>query len=454
MEHVHPVARAEARDDVADRVDEHVPHVQRPRGVREHLEDVALRLHRLVRDLERLRVRPDALPLLLDRTRVVPVHRHSHSSRGTKKPLAREAPRERPRLSPRSFPGLCKKLLHEPKTVPGKIQRCSSSFPTSARVESGELALGGVPRVRARGAVRDAARRLLRGDAPRPGARAARGGRERRSRLLRDEGVRERRGAPAPARGGGRRRRRVLGRARLRAGRRASPATSSSSTATTRTRRSCARPPAEGAPVVLDAPDEAELAAAAGVERVLVRVTLGVDADTHEAIVTGHHGSKFGLPPDGGAGARRGRARARARRARAARPRRLAAPRLHRAGRDDPRLAAFAATCRDALGWEARVADLGGGFGIRHHPDDDVPDAAGPGAAAAVATARAAFAVGGARAHRRSGSSRAARSSVARASRSTASAPSSASPSGPGSRSTAACPTTRGRSSTTRGTRR
>ena len=55
---------------------------------------------------------------------------------------------------------------------------------------------------------------------------------------------------------------------------------------------------AEGAPVVLDAPDEAGLAAGAGVERALVRVTLGVDADTHEAIVTGHHGSKFGLPPE------------------------------------------------------------------------------------------------------------------------------------------------------------
>ena len=54
---------------------------------------------------------------------------------------------------------------------------------------------------------------------------------------------------------------------------------------------------AEGATVVLDSPDEAVLAAAAGVGRVLVRVTLGVDADTHEAIRTGHHGSKFGLPP-------------------------------------------------------------------------------------------------------------------------------------------------------------
>jgi diaminopimelate decarboxylase len=53
----------------------------------------------------------------------------------------------------------------------------------------------------------------------------------------------------------------------------------------------------KAAPVVVDAADEVELAAAAGVERVLVRVTLGVDADTHEAVVTGHHGSKFGLPP-------------------------------------------------------------------------------------------------------------------------------------------------------------
>jgi diaminopimelate decarboxylase len=146
----------------------------------------------------------------------------------------------------------------------------------------------------------------------------------------------------------------------------------------------------EGAPVVLDAPDEAELAASAGAERVLVRVTLGVDADTHEAVVTGHHGSKFGLPPQ--------EARA------------LVADALERGldvlglhvhvGSQLPdfsaqaetiqRLAAFAAACRDDIGWEARVADLGGGFGIRHRPEDDVPEAADL-AAAAVASARAAF---------------------------------------------------------------
>ncbi len=49
--------------------------------------------------------------------------------------------------------------------------------------------------------------------------------------------------------------------------------------------------------VVLDALDEAERAAAAGVRRALVRVTPGIEADTHEKIRTAHHGSKFGLPP-------------------------------------------------------------------------------------------------------------------------------------------------------------
>src|SRR5918999_4936303 len=53
-----------------------------------------------------------------------------------------------------------------------------------------------------------------------------------------------------------------------------------------------------GATVALDGEGDAERAVAAGVRRALVRVTLGVEADTHEAIQTGHHGSKFGLPPE------------------------------------------------------------------------------------------------------------------------------------------------------------
>jgi diaminopimelate decarboxylase len=145
-----------------------------------------------------------------------------------------------------------------------------------------------------------------------------------------------------------------------------------------------------GAAVVLDAPDEPELAAAAGVRDVLVRVTLGVDADTHEAIRTGHHGSKFGLPPQ---------------QARAVVAQALdlgldvVGAHVHVGSQladfdaqaeTIVRLAAFVASCRDELGWTARVADLGGGFGIRHHPADEVPDAAEL-AASAATTARLAF---------------------------------------------------------------
>ena len=190
----------------------------------------------------------------------------------------------------------------------------------------------------------------------------------------------------------------------------------------------------------------------AGVERVLVRVTLGVDADTHEAIRTGHHGSKFGLPPD--------QARA------------LVADALDRGldvlgvhvhvgsqladfdaqAETIVRLAAFAARCRDELGWVARVADLGGGFGIRHHPGGRRPRC-GELATSAATTARTAFLEAGCPSPS-SGSSPAGAWSAGRASPSIASAASSGSPDGRGSRSTAACPTTRARSSTTRATRR
>ncbi len=150
----------------------------------------------------------------------------------------------------------------------------------------------------------------------------------------------------------------------------------------------------DGATVVLDAPDEAGLAAAAGVARALVRVTLGVDADTHEAIRTGHHGSKFGLPT--------GQARALVH---DALERGIDVLGLHvhvgsqladfdAQAETIVRLAAFAASCRDELGWVARVADLGGGFGIRHHPDEHVPDAADL-ARSAAETARIAFAEAG-----------------------------------------------------------
>jgi diaminopimelate decarboxylase len=53
-----------------------------------------------------------------------------------------------------------------------------------------------------------------------------------------------------------------------------------------------------GALIVLDSFDELERARAIGATRFLIRVTPGIEADTHEAVKTAHHGSKFGLPPD------------------------------------------------------------------------------------------------------------------------------------------------------------
>src|SRR5918996_1634123 len=120
------------------------------------------------------------------------------------------------------------------------------------------------------------------------------------------------------------------------------------------------------ATVALDGESDAERAAAAGVRRVLVRVTLGVEADTHEAIQTGHHGSKFGLPPD-----------AALRTIENARALGLDVAGLHiHVGSQLANmvaheetielLAALAARCRDALDWTPAVVNAGGGFAVRH----------------------------------------------------------------------------------------
>jgi diaminopimelate decarboxylase len=123
---------------------------------------------------------------------------------------------------------------------------------------------------------------------------------------------------------------------------------------------------AAGALLVLDAPDEPGRAAAAGVRRVLVRVTPGVEAETHEAIRTGHRGSKFGLDEDDAAEA-----------VRAAVAAGLEVEGLHvHVGSQlaDARahllavslLAEFAERCLRELDWQPRTIDIGGGFGIRH----------------------------------------------------------------------------------------
>lgn len=129
----------------------------------------------------------------------------------------------------------------------------------------------------------------------------------------------------------------------------------------------------ERAVVVLDNWDEAERASQAKVRYVLVRVTLGVEADTHEAIRTGHHGSKFGLPPSQAQTL-----------VREALERGLDMVGLHVHvgsqladssvyGETIERLAAFAAELREALHWTPRIVDVGGGFRVRQTLEEPEP---------------------------------------------------------------------------------
>ena len=129
-----------------------------------------------------------------------------------------------------------------------------------------------------------------------------------------------------------------------------------------------------GAAVVLDAPDEPERAAAAGVRRVLVRLMPGVDAHTHQAIRTAHDESKFGMPPQ---------------RALAvvadARERGLDVVGVHfhvgsQLARIDEsllavqRLLEFVARAEEELGWRPALLDIGGGLGIRYIHEEQLPD--------------------------------------------------------------------------------
>lgn len=128
-----------------------------------------------------------------------------------------------------------------------------------------------------------------------------------------------------------------------------------------------------GATVVLDAPDEPARAAAAGVERVLVRLIPGVEAVTHQSIATAHETSKFGLAPDAALAA-----------IAEARERGLDVAGVHfhvgsQLARLDEslvavdRLLAFCARAREELGWTPAVLDVGGGLGVRHNRDERPP---------------------------------------------------------------------------------
>jgi diaminopimelate decarboxylase len=131
---------------------------------------------------------------------------------------------------------------------------------------------------------------------------------------------------------------------------------------------------AAGALVVLDALDEVARARAAGVETVLIRVTPGIEADTHRAIQTAHAESKFGLVADDAVVAVRN-----------ALSDGLDVAGLHvhigsqltRSAESllaVERLVDVALRCQTELGWTPRVFDLGGGLAIRHSLDETVPE--------------------------------------------------------------------------------
>jgi diaminopimelate decarboxylase len=125
--------------------------------------------------------------------------------------------------------------------------------------------------------------------------------------------------------------------------------------------------------VVMDEPGEVERCAAAGVRRVLLRITPGIEAGGHEKIMTGHLGSKFGVAPDEALQivARAGDAG-------------LEILGLHvhlgsqvtdsSAARSTVELLAGLCTeARAKLDWTPAIMNLGGGLGIRYVLDEPAP---------------------------------------------------------------------------------
>jgi diaminopimelate decarboxylase len=117
-----------------------------------------------------------------------------------------------------------------------------------------------------------------------------------------------------------------------------------------------------GALIVLDSLDELERARAIGATRCLVRVTPGIEADTHEGIMTGHLGSKFGLPPDDAVEAIRRLPECLGLHVH------VGSQLLHFGASlmTVTWVADFAARLRAELDWTPQIVDLGGGLGARH----------------------------------------------------------------------------------------
>jgi diaminopimelate decarboxylase len=125
------------------------------------------------------------------------------------------------------------------------------------------------------------------------------------------------------------------------------------------------------AQVVLDSLEEIGRATAAGVQTVLIRLTPGIEAETHEAIRTAHAESKFGLAPDEAVRA-----------VGEARDAGLDVAGLHvhigsqltRADESVLAVERLVDVARRCEGWTPRVFNIGGGLGVRHTLDDAVPD--------------------------------------------------------------------------------
>jgi len=131
-----------------------------------------------------------------------------------------------------------------------------------------------------------------------------------------------------------------------------------------------------GATVVLDAPDEPARAAAAGVRRAFVRLTPGVEAVTHQSIQTAHDESKFGLAAEPALAVV---AEARALGVDVAGVHFHVGSQLAQVDESlvaVDRLAAFCERARTELGWTPAVLDIGGGLGIRYTRDEQVPEIA------------------------------------------------------------------------------
>ncbi|MFN2589137.1 MAG: diaminopimelate decarboxylase [Actinomycetota bacterium] len=145
--------------------------------------------------------------------------------------------------------------------------------------------------------------------------------------------------------------------------------------------------------IVADSVEEVErLEAVSWRSRVLLRVTPGVEAHTHEYVQTGHEDSKFGFTLADGIALDGLRRAVKAGLDVAGLHAHIGSQIFEKEGFElaAARLAGLAGQARDELGLEVRELDLGGGLGISYTRDDDAPD---PGelVAAIAGAARAAF---------------------------------------------------------------